>query len=50
MSDRPPLPPFSLESAIEKIRLAEDAWNSRDPERCRWPIQWTVSGAIAPSF
>jgi uncharacterized protein len=33
MSDRPPLPPFSLESATEKIRLAEDAWNSRDPER-----------------
>ena len=33
MSERPPLPPFSLESATEKIRLAEDAWNSRDPER-----------------
>jgi nuclear transport factor 2 (NTF2) superfamily protein len=33
MSDRPPLPPFSLESATEKIRLAENAWNSRDPER-----------------
>ncbi len=30
---RPPLPPFSIESAIEKVRLAEDAWNSRDPER-----------------
>ncbi|HLZ85537.1 MAG TPA: nuclear transport factor 2 family protein [Caulobacteraceae bacterium] len=29
--DRPPLPPFDLESAIEKVRLAEDAWNSRDP-------------------
>ncbi len=33
MPDRPPLPPFSLETATEKIRLAEDAWNSRDPER-----------------
>jgi hypothetical protein len=32
-ADRPPLPPFSLEGAIEKVRLAEDAWNSRDPER-----------------
>jgi uncharacterized protein len=32
-ADRPPLPPFSLETAIEKVRLAEDAWNSRDPER-----------------
>jgi nuclear transport factor 2 (NTF2) superfamily protein len=33
MSDaqiRPPLPPFTLESAIEKVRLAEDGWNSRD--------------------
>ncbi len=31
--DRPPLPPFTLESAIRKVRLAEDAWNSRDPGR-----------------
>ncbi|HEY0953206.1 MAG TPA: nuclear transport factor 2 family protein [Roseateles sp.] len=30
---RPPLPPFSLESATQKVRLAEDAWNSRDPDR-----------------
>ncbi len=30
---RPPLPPFSRETVIAKIRLAEDAWNSRDPER-----------------
>ena len=30
---RPPLPPFALESAIQKVRLAEDAWNSRDPAR-----------------
>jgi len=30
---RPPLPPFDRESAIKKVRLAEDAWNSRDPER-----------------
>ena len=30
---RPPLPPFTAESAAEKVRLAEDAWNSRDPER-----------------
>ncbi|RQV01916.1 DUF1348 family protein, partial [Burkholderia cenocepacia] len=27
---RPPLPPFTLESAKEKVRLAEDGWNSRD--------------------
>ena len=30
---RPPLPPFTLESAALKVRLAEDAWNSRDPEK-----------------
>lgn len=28
-----PIPPFTLETALEKIQLAEDAWNSRDPER-----------------
>jgi len=30
---RPPLPPFNAETAAEKARLAEDAWNSRDPVR-----------------
>ncbi len=30
---RPPLPPFTRETAIEKVRLAEDGWNSRDHER-----------------
>ena len=30
---RPPLPPFTLETAIEKVRKAEDAWNTRDPQR-----------------
>jgi nuclear transport factor 2 (NTF2) superfamily protein len=30
---RPPLPPFTRETAVQKVRLAEDAWNSRDPER-----------------
>lgn len=30
---RPPLPPFDQDTAIKKVRLAEDAWNSRDPER-----------------
>ncbi|SFO57596.1 hypothetical protein SAMN04488056_108155 [Cohaesibacter marisflavi] len=29
---RPPLPPFSRNDAVRKVRLAEDAWNSRDPE------------------
>jgi nuclear transport factor 2 (NTF2) superfamily protein len=31
--ERPPLPPFTMETAIEKVRLAEDGWNSRDPAR-----------------
>jgi nuclear transport factor 2 (NTF2) superfamily protein len=29
---RPPLPPFTLETATRKVRMAEDAWNGRDPE------------------
>ncbi|MBU6993524.1 nuclear transport factor 2 family protein [Ferrovum myxofaciens] len=33
METKPPLPPFTEESARQKVRLAEDAWNSRDPER-----------------
>ena len=33
VNERPPLPPFSRETAIQKIRMAEDAWNTRDPER-----------------
>ncbi|KAA0695439.1 nuclear transport factor 2 family protein [Neorhizobium sp. P12A] len=30
---RPPLPPFKLQSAIEKVRLAEDGWNTREPSK-----------------
>ena len=30
---RPPLPPFTAETAAQKVRMAEDAWNGRDPER-----------------
>ena len=30
---RPPLPPFNMESALQKVQMAEDAWNSKDPER-----------------
>jgi len=33
METKPPLPPFTLESARQKVQAAEDAWNSRDPER-----------------
>ena len=40
MTPRPPLPPFTAETAARKARLAEDAWNTRDPER--------VAGAYTP--
>jgi hypothetical protein len=33
MNPRPPLPPFTLETALQKVQAAEDAWNSRNPER-----------------
>jgi nuclear transport factor 2 (NTF2) superfamily protein len=33
MESRPPLPPFTLETAKQKVQAAEDAWNTRDPER-----------------
>jgi len=44
LTDRPPFPPFTLETARQKVRAAEDAWNARDPQRvalaytedCRW--------------
>jgi nuclear transport factor 2 (NTF2) superfamily protein len=33
MEQKPPLPPFSEETARQKVQMAEDAWNSKDPER-----------------
>jgi nuclear transport factor 2 (NTF2) superfamily protein len=33
VTDRPPLPPFSRETAAQKVKSAEDAWNTRDPDR-----------------
>jgi nuclear transport factor 2 (NTF2) superfamily protein len=33
MTDRPPLPPFTLETGRQKVQAAEDAWNTRDPEK-----------------
>lgn len=33
METKPPLPPFTAETATQKVRLAEDDWNSRDPDR-----------------
>ena len=33
MTPRPPLPPFTIVTATQKVRMAEDAWNTRDPGR-----------------
>ena len=33
ITTRPPLPPFTRESATQKVRMAEDGWNTRDPEK-----------------
>jgi len=33
METKPPVPPFTFETAVLKVRLAEDAWNSRDPDK-----------------
>jgi len=40
---RPPLPPFTRETAIQKVRMAEDGWNSRDPQRVS--LVYTVDSA-----
>ncbi len=32
-NNRPPLPPFTKETAVQKVRMAEDGWNSRDPDK-----------------
>jgi nuclear transport factor 2 (NTF2) superfamily protein len=40
---RPPLPPFTRQSAIQKVRAAEDGWNSRDPSRVA--LAYTVDSA-----
>jgi len=60
METRPPLPPFTLETAIQKVRLAEDGWNSRDPARValaysddtRWRnrAEFVVGRAAAQQF
>jgi nuclear transport factor 2 (NTF2) superfamily protein len=33
MTSRPPLPPFTQETAVQKVRLAEDGWNTRNPQK-----------------
>ncbi len=48
-TDRPPLPPFDLESATQKVRLAEDGWNSRDRSAWRSHLRRAAAGATAPN-
>lgn len=60
MTPRPPLPPFTRQTALEKIRLAEDGWNSRDPAKValaytldtRWRnrVEFITSRAEAQAF
>lgn len=46
----PPLPSFTRKSAIKKVRLAEDGWNSRDAEKSRLLISWIPGGVIAQNL
>ena len=46
---RPPLPPFTRETAVQKVRMAEDGWNGRNPEKSPWLIRLTASGEIVPN-
>ena len=45
MPDRPPLPPFTLETAAQKVQAAEDAWNTCDPGAYLWPTPRIRNGA-----
>jgi nuclear transport factor 2 (NTF2) superfamily protein len=46
---RPPFPPFTRETAAQKARMAEDAWNSRDPVKVSLAYTEDSTGAIAAS-
>jgi hypothetical protein len=46
---RPPFPPFTLETAIRKVRIAEDSWNTCNPEKVSLGYAPTVTGAIGAS-
>jgi hypothetical protein len=57
MSDRPPLPPFTLQKARQKVQAAEDAWNTRprifgprpEAERGReLPLRWALTRPAGP--
>ena len=46
---RPPLPPFDEKSAIEKVRLAEDGWNTRNAAKVALAYSLDSGGETAPS-
>jgi nuclear transport factor 2 (NTF2) superfamily protein len=46
METRPPLPPFTKETATQKVRMAENGWNSRNPIKDLRLIPRIVAGAI----
>ncbi|WP_447903651.1 nuclear transport factor 2 family protein [Stenotrophomonas geniculata] len=47
---RPPLPPFTLESATQKVRLAEDGWNSRDADKVSLAYSLNTQWRIRAEF
>lgn len=47
---RPPLPPFTRDSAIQKVRAAEDGWNSRDAEKVALAYTVDSEGATAANL
>lgn len=47
---RPPLPPFTRDSAVQKVRAAEDGWNTAMRKKSRWLIPWIANGATAANL
>ena len=47
---RPPFPPFTRDSAMQKVRLAEDAWNTRDPAKSLWRTRSIHAGGTDRSL
>ena len=45
---RPPLPPFTYESAVKKVRAAENAWNTRNPEKVSLAAGTAPRGSSRP--
>ena len=50
MESRPPLPPFTYETAVQKVRLAEDGWNTRDAdESIELILRFVLSVLVTPA-